>query len=112
MEKHIRLASTLAQLLDSRFKIGRFGFGLDPIIGLIPVLGDILPVAASIYMIWIALRVGASNRIILGMLRNVAVDALVGGVPLIGDVADFFYKAYAKNFSLLQEAVRNSQSPK
>ena len=77
-------------------------FGLDPILGLVPGLGD---AAGAILAGWIlveATRLGASRATILRMAGNVAFDALVGAVPVVGDVFDFVWKANLRNVALLE----------
>ena len=77
-------------------------FGLDPILGLIPGFGD---AAGAILAGWIlveAVRLGASRATVLRMAGNVAFDALVGAVPVLGDIFDFVWKANLRNVALLE----------
>lgn len=77
-------------------------FGLDPIIGLIPGIGD---AAGAILAGWIlveAVRLGASRATLVRMAGNVALDAGLGAVPLIGDIFDFAWKANLRNVALLE----------
>ena len=77
-------------------------FGLDPIVGLIPGFGD---AAGAILAGWIlveGLRLGASRATLLRMAGNVAFDALVGAVPVLGDIFDFVWKANLRNVALLE----------
>lgn len=103
MEKHLKIARFLANLLDEEFKILGFKFGLDPLIGLIPGLGDALPFLLMGYMIWIGHELGMSLDQKLVMVRNSILDFLVGLIPVIGDLADFGFKSNKMNWKILDE---------
>ncbi len=91
--------------MDTQFKIPSTGiqFGLDPVIGLIPGLGDFTGFLVSGYMILICARNGASGFLLARMTLNILVDALVGAVPVIGDLFDFAYKANNRNLKLMRQ---------
>ena len=93
----------LARLLDSSIPIPgtRRRIGLDPLIGLIPGIGDVVGAALSGYIILEAAGLGASRATLLRMAANVAVEAVVGTVPLLGDLFDAGWKANARNVRLL-----------
>jgi hypothetical protein len=93
----------LAHLLDGAFVIPgtQIRFGLDPILGLAPGVGDVLSAAASVYIIYEARRLGASRGLLLLMGLNVLVDVLIGLVPVAGDAADVAYKANQRNLKLM-----------
>jgi hypothetical protein len=93
------------RLLDTRFRIPGtdLRFGLDFLVGLVPYAGDLLSLGLSGVMIATMARHGASGMLIVKMLGNVALDALVGTVPLLGDVFDLFYKANVRNLHLMRE---------
>jgi len=77
-------------------------FGLDPILGLIPGFGD---TAGAILAGWIlveAVRLGASRATVIRIAGNVALDAAVGAVPLVGDIFDFAWKANLRNVALVE----------
>jgi len=80
-------------------------FGLDPVIGLVPGLGDLLGGAASAYIILEAARAGASASILVRMAANVGIDTLIGALPVIGDLFDFAWKSNARNVRLLARHV-------
>lgn len=98
----IRRLERLAGLLDDRFRIPgtRWRFGLDSLIGLIPGVGDAAGAAMSIYIIAEAARLGLPKPVILRMLANMGIDAVLGTVPLAGDIFDVAYKANRRNVSL------------
>lgn len=101
MDFHIGLVKALAKLLDSEFKIFNFKIGLDPLIGLIPWVGDAISFILSLYIVWIGYQLKLPKNIISQMFANVIVDFLLGTVPIIGDISDFFYRANKKNLDLL-----------
>jgi|SRR5690606_7186963 hypothetical protein len=95
----------IAWLMDDKFRIkgNRFRFGLDPLINLVPFLGNAAGFAVSIVLVAVMLRNGASRKLVMLMLINVIVDVTLGAIPLFGQVFDFFFKANQKNIILLQE---------
>lgn len=103
MKKHLKVAQALAQALDNQFKIGPFRFGLDPIVGLFPVIGDFLSAGFGAYIIWIAWKKRIPQRDLNKMVKNLAIDTFLGSIPYLGDVADFFYKSHQKNWDILEK---------
>ncbi|MBE7177108.1 MAG: DUF4112 domain-containing protein [Mucilaginibacter polytrichastri] len=95
----------IARLMDTRFRLPgtNFRFGLDPIINLVPVIGDIAGFAVSAVLVLMMRRYGVSGKVLVLMLINIAIDALVGVIPLIGYVFDFAFKANERNVRLLKE---------
>jgi hypothetical protein len=95
----------LSRLMDTAIRIPGIGFriGLDPIIGLIPGLGDVISTGISGYIFYLALRFGLPQPIIRQMLFNVGLEFVVGGVPLIGDLFDAYYKSNIRNLALLEK---------
>lgn len=102
-----------ATLMDARFRVPgtRIRFGLDPIIGLIPGIGDALGLALSLYVVVEAVRLGVSKRVLFSMLRNVGLEALVGVVPILGDVFDIGFKANLRNAALLRRYIEDRLRP-
>lgn len=100
-----RRIDRLADLLDTRFRLPILGyrFGLDSLIGLIPGVGDAATAAISFYIIFEAARAGAGPLLILRMIYNVVIDAILGSVPVLGDLFDFAFKANLRNANLLRE---------
>ena len=96
-------ARSIARLLDTAFRIPgtNIRFGLDGILGLIPGVGDVAGAALSGYVILTAARAGAPNTLLARMLANVGLDALVGAVPLLGDLFDVAFRANVRNAALL-----------
>ena len=95
----------LAKLMDSQFKIPgtNIRFGLDPLIGLVPGAGDFVTFLISGYMMTILAKNGASGFVLARMTLNILIDALVGSIPLLGDVFDVAFKANRRNMKLMHE---------
>jgi hypothetical protein len=106
MERHLRIARYLANFLDSKYKFGKFRFGLDPIIGFIPGLGDAVPVIIGSYIIYIGIRLELPKEKISEMIGNVVADFFLGTIPIIGDIADFVFKAHTKNLKIIEEHLK------
>lgn len=98
-------ARALARILDNAFEIPgtRFRIGLDPIIGLIPGVGDLVGGGLSAYIIWLGARAGAPVSILARMLLNVLIEMIVGTIPILGDLFDAGWKANQRNVDLLEE---------
>lgn len=98
-----RHARALARLLDSAFRVPgtRFRFGLDPLLGLVPGLGDAVGGGLGLYLLVLAYRAGAPPVVMLRMGANIAADALLGAVPVLGDLFDASYRANLRNLELL-----------
>jgi hypothetical protein len=94
----------MAQLLDNAFLVPGTSYrvGLDPILGLIPGLGDLISPLFTIGMLLQARDLGVPKVVQARMLINVAIDAVVGVVPFFGDLFDFAWKSNAMNLELLE----------
>jgi hypothetical protein len=99
-----RRVRVLSKLLDNSIPIPGTGYkiGLDPIVGLIPGIGDLLGAVLSGYIILEAARAEVPAFTLARMLVNVGVDTLVGAVPALGDVFDAAWKSNTKNVALLE----------
>ena len=94
-----------ANLLDTAFRIPGTGirFGLEPILGVVPVVGDVLGKGLSVYIVWKAWQLGVPPARLARMLGNIAVDLAIGTVPLVGDIGDVFWRASKYNVRILDE---------
>jgi hypothetical protein len=101
-------ARALARLLDSAASVPgtKIRFGLDPILGLVPGLGDVAGAALSGYLVLLAQRLGAPRAVVLRMLANVATDTVAGTVPVVGDLFDVAFKSSTRNLALLERAIQ------
>jgi hypothetical protein len=100
-------ARTIARLLDSAVGVPGTGirFGLDPVMGLVPGLGDLTGMLLSGYLVLLGGRLGVSRAVLARMLANIAVDTVGGTVPLIGDLFDVAWKSNMRNVALLERAI-------
>lgn len=100
-----------AELLDSKFRIPNtdIRFGIDPIIGLIPGVGDWIGGLASLYFLVYASMLSAKTSVQLRMLMNILLDIIIGAIPLLGEIFDVGWKANLKNAELLQKLEENPE---
>jgi hypothetical protein len=103
----LRRARRVATLLDDAVTIPGIGvkIGLDSVVGLLPVSGDIAAGVLSLYIVAEAVRAGVPGTVVLRMLFNIAVDTAVGSVPVVGDAFDVLWKANRRNVRLFERAV-------
>ncbi|MBV9987474.1 MAG: DUF4112 domain-containing protein [Chitinophagaceae bacterium] len=101
----LRSIELLAKLMDNQFRIPgtQIRFGLDPIIGLIPGGGDFAGFLVAAYMLSVLAKNGASGFVLARMVLNIVLDAVLGSIPLVGDVFDFAFKANQRNLQLMRE---------
>jgi Domain of unknown function (DUF4112) len=95
----------LSRLMDSSFQVPGLGikFGLDPIVGVVPVLGDAVAAVVSLYILHQARTLGVSTSTLWKMFANIAIDFLVGEIPALGDVFDLVFKANQRNIKLIEQ---------
>jgi len=103
IDPRLKSIAKISKLMDSQFEIGGFKFGLDPILNLIPFAGDAATGVVSFALVYSMHKHGASGKIVVKMLWNVLVDLVVGAIPLLGWVFDFYFKANDRNIKLLNE---------
>lgn len=105
--KAIAELDRLAAMLDSRWRIPGtpIRFGVDAVAGLLPGLGDAATGLVSAYIVLRASNHGASGWLLARMLGNVALDTVVGSVPILGSIFDIYYKANNRNIRLLRRHV-------
>lgn len=103
--KELEWAEKLARLMDDQFKVPfiNFRFGLDPIIGLIPWAGDVVSFVISGLIVTALVRNGMPTGLILRMVANSVFDLIIGGIPVVGGIADFLFKANRANLKLAKE---------
>lgn len=102
-ELRLQRLERLASWMDDRFTLpGGFRIGLDPVLGLVPGLGDGISAAVSLYTVLEARRLGASAGTLARMVGNVGLDFASGSIPLVGDLIDFAFKSNRRNLNLLR----------
>ncbi len=94
----------LEMLLERSFHIPgtRIPFGLDSIVGLVPVLGDLVTAAMGAYMIWEARNLGMSRWQLTRMAANLGIDTAIGAIPLVGDAFDLLWRSNSKNLRIIK----------
>ena len=100
----LKWVNKITNLMDSKFRMPgtNFRFGLDPILGFVPGLGDATSLAVSGSLIYYMAKFGASKKLVYMMIGNVVLDATVGSIPIIGNIFDFTYKANQRNIRMLR----------
>lgn len=97
----------LTRLMDEAVEVPMLGtrVGLDALLGLVPVAGDLVSAAIGLYMVAQARELGASRWLQARMVSNLLADVAIGAVPVAGDLADVYFKAHRRNLKLLQKAL-------
>jgi hypothetical protein len=105
--RELAQVQALAKFLDSLYTIPgtNIKIGLDPIIGVVPVVGDFFSAVVGSYILTTAAKAGVPRPVLARMLLNIGTDAVVGAVPLAGDVLDAAWRANSKNARLLEQAL-------
>jgi hypothetical protein len=105
LPQELKWIENISHWMDDKFRIPgtSIRFGLDPIIGLIPGVGDGTSFMVSAFMILSMVRNGVSGQLAMKMIGNVVFDSLLGTIPFIGDLIDFGQKANTRNLKLLKE---------
>jgi hypothetical protein len=111
MDRHLKIATYLADLLDTKYKVGKLKFGLDPVLGLIPGLGDLIPALLGLYIVGIGIRMELPNEKVAAMVANLFVDFVLSVIPVVGDVSDFIFKANTKNLEIINDHLKKKDTP-
>ena len=109
-QRDLQNVERLAKLLDTEFEFAGIRFGLDAIIGLVPVLGDSIAALIGLYPIYVAQQHKLGLLLRTRMLLNLILDWLIGLVPIIGDILDVGFKANIYNAKLLRRALEKRAS--
>jgi len=112
-EKLLRL-KLLGNRLDEIITIPgtKYKIGIDPIIGIFPVIGDLLGSIISIYIIYSGSKMGVSSQVIAKMSLNLGIDFTVGLIPVFGDIFDMGWKANKKNIELIEKNINQTKENK
>ena len=110
-DARLRWVERIAYLMDSQFRLPgtNFRFGLDPLLGLLPVVGDFSTTVVSVLLLLTMLRHGASGTVVVRMALNILIDTVVGGIPILGNIFDFAYKSNERNVALLRRHYAQGQ---
>ena len=109
-EKLLRL-KLLSERLDNSIKIPGTNqkIGIDAIIGLIPILGDLIGAVFSTYIMYSGIKMGVSSKVVTKMAANIGIEFIIGSFPIIGDIFDILWKANKRNVELIEEATIENQ---
>jgi len=102
--RSLRLARLLAEFLDRRFTIPGtdIRIGLDPLIGLIPGVGDAAANLMGFFIVMVGTQIGLPRIVLVRMTANIAVNAVVGSIPVLGDLFSVWFKSNIRNIQLLE----------
>lgn len=103
MELHLKIAEFVSDLLDNKFEFFGKRFGLDPVIGLVPLYGDLIGLLFSLYLLWIGKKMFVPKDKYKEMVRNVFVDSVLAFIPVLGDILDFSFRGHYRNVQILRE---------
>ena len=110
-EARLRRLHGLARLMDDSIPIPVINkrIGIDSVIGLVPIVGDLAGGFMSLFVLYNGYRLGASFYTLLRMLGNIVIEMVVGAIPFFGDLFDMGFKANLRNVNLLMERAQNEQ---
>ena len=108
---HDPIIEYLEWLMERAIPLGRWSFGLDGILGLIPGFGDLAAGIIASYIVARAARAGVPRAALARMMMNVAIDTLLGSVPIVGDIFDFLYKSNSMNLRIYQQSLAGRREP-
>ena len=99
-----RRVEAMEQLLERAFTVPgtNYKVGLDAVVGLVPVVGDLVTTAMGAWLVWEARNLGMPKFHLLRMAGNIGVDTLIGAIPLAGDLFDFAFRSNTRNVKILK----------
>jgi hypothetical protein len=103
-ERSLEALRRISRLFDAQFRVPGtdIRFGIDPLIGLVPGIGDLASPLLTIGILWQAARLRVPKIVLTRMVVNALIDSVAGAVPVIGDLFDFAWKATEWNMTLLE----------
>ena len=106
-EAALKRMRTVSTLLDDAIRVPgtEFRVGIDPIVGILPVAGDSVMSVISMYIVLEAANLGVPMSTVARMLANIAVDAVIGSIPVLGTLFDAGWKANKRNVKLVEQHV-------
>jgi hypothetical protein len=112
-QRGLELLRRWARIFDTAFRIPgtNITFGIDPLLGLVPGIGDLASPILSIFMVWHGAKLRVPKVVLARMVINALVDAAAGTIPVVGDIFDFGWKANAWNLALLEKHAMPGQRP-
>jgi hypothetical protein len=113
LEQRLSMLREWSRLLDTAYRVPGTGirFGWDPILGVIPGLGDLVGPLFSAVVLWTAVQLGIPRIVLVRMLLIAVLDVAVGIIPVVGDTFDVFWKASKRNLELLERHAAGPVEP-
>ena len=104
-DPRFRWIETVSTFMDNQFRLPgtNFRFGLDPILSFVPFAGSAASFAISAGLLLTMMKHGVSRKVVILMLGNLVLDAIMGSIPIIGNIFDFTFKANQRNVNLLKK---------
>ncbi len=102
-----RRVEMLERVLENAFTIPglRRKVGLDAVVGLVPVAGDVVSALLGMYLVWEARNLGMSKWQLARMTANVGADTLLGAIPVVGDAFDFLFRSNTRNLKIIRKHI-------
>ncbi|ELZ19926.1 hypothetical protein C475_21549 [Halosimplex carlsbadense 2-9-1] len=103
-------ARSVATLLDESVRVPVVGYrvGLDPLLGIAPISGDVIAAVVSLYIVYAGVRIGVPKRKLVWMLGRVGVDLAVGSIPIVGTLVDAVWKNNKRNVAVIESHVESA----
>lgn len=103
--ENLKWVDHIVHLMDNQFRFPgtNYRFGLDPILGFFPVVGDFASFGVSALLVLTMARHGASSKLVVLMLFNSTLDFVLGSIPVLGNIFDFYFKANQRNVRMLRQ---------
>nr|WP_294948843.1 DUF4112 domain-containing protein [uncultured Mucilaginibacter sp.] len=102
----LKWVERVASVMDDKFRLPgtNLRFGLDPILNFIPFAGDVSGFIVAAALLYVIAKNGSvSRKVLVLMALNISIDALIGAIPILGQISDFYFKANTRNIKLLKE---------
>ena len=103
VEEELRRLGVFSRMLDSQFSVMGVRFGVDSLLGLVPVAGDVATGIAGTYALATAIRLKLHPIAAVQIGWNLLFDTVIGAIPVLGDIFDFFFKSNTKNFKVIEK---------
>lgn len=105
VEEELAALRRFARLLDNRFEVMGVRFGVDALVGLVPVAGDAVTLITGTTALYTSVRLKLPWHVHTRVVLNLLTDAGIGAIPILGDAFDFFFRSHKRNFRLVEHHV-------
>lgn len=105
VDQKLERLESIADMLDNMYTIPKtnIGVGIDPVIGLIPGVGDLFAMGIAVYLVLKGVLLGAPSRVLGRMTANLIAEGIIGSIPILGDIIDFLWAMNVQNVGFLRE---------